>query len=670
MGIQTNSIITNLQAANTARHYGIVTDQRAKSTEKLSSGYRINRAADDAAGLAISEKMRRQIRGLAQSADNIMEGVGFVQVADGALNEIHDMLGRISEISVKAANETLTDVDRGYLDSEVQQIKTECDRIFQETSFNERLIWKANEVMQIGVQQEPAVSQSGGGTGFDITLANYDKIPANGFTVSADAGTGVTISWTDYNNNVHTTEAVSFDTLKANNYSFQLADHFGPKTGANADLYDTAGNPVFNHTISFMPNTEATDEEIANAIDGVNISTGASVSMTPSWEGADTSGKLNFSGCWLDYPAAYASRHNDSSGYGFDSADDTFLEPSLTANGGQSNLTTKPSAATVDAAKTDNTGWAFSFNMKGIGPVTGTCTSISYYSDDGDPEDEGRWWQWNYDYSNPSNKWKSQIGRSESGTMAGLMNTLTGNNGLLSKNPTSGESGMNDGTGNVTMYFELTSQNDFSYAGNTSNRVGGFYLSFTVGQTDTQQSVLDRINTALNNTTILDFYKESASSDYASFSSLYPNANTIDTPVYGGVCHIPIQAGPEKDTVIDIDYEELSLFRLGIASTNVRTVQGANKAIDDVKKAGEIVSEQRAQFGAYQNRLEHAYATNKNTEENTQAAESKIRDTDMATEMVTKSKQDILAQVGESMITQANQNKQGLLNVIGGGSSQ
>ncbi|MBR4760074.1 MAG: hypothetical protein IK078_08030 [Lachnospiraceae bacterium] len=388
--------------------------------------------------------------------------------------------------------------------------------------------------------------------------------------------------------------------------------------------------------------------------------------MDPAWEGADTSGKLGFSGCWLDYPAAYASRHNDSTGYGFDSADDTFLEPSLTANGGQSNLTTKPSATTVESAKTDTTGWTFTFHMKGIGTVKAECTAISYYGNDEDPEDEGRWWQWNYDAQNPSNKWKSQIGRYESGNLAGLMKTLTGDTGILSQNPATGESGMNDGTGRVSLHFDLTAENPYSYAGNTSNHVGAFYLSFNVDQTDTQQSVLDRINQALNDTTILDFHKDSATSDYANFSSLYPNSVSIDTPVYGGMCNIPIQAGPEKDTVIDISYEELGLFQLGIASTNVRTVQGANKAIDDLKKAEQVVSEQRAQFGAYQNRLEHAYATNKNTEENTQAAESKIRDTDMATEMVNQSKQGILAQAGEQMITQANQNKQGLLNLIGG----
>lgn len=105
----------NLSAMNAQRQYNIVGNSKAKSVEKLSSGYRINRAADDAAGLAISEKMRRQIRGLSQAVSNCQDGISMVQTADGALAEVHEMLDRCSELSVKAANGTLTDTDRGFI---------------------------------------------------------------------------------------------------------------------------------------------------------------------------------------------------------------------------------------------------------------------------------------------------------------------------------------------------------------------------------------------------------------------------------------------------------------------------------------------------------------------------------------------------------------------------
>ena len=139
----------NLQAMNTQRQFGLVNRTMSKTTEKLSSGYKINRAADDAAGLAISEKMRRQIRGLTQASTNCQDGISFSQVADGALNEVHDMLQRINELSVKAANGTLTSDDRAYIDSEVQQIKDEMGRVFETTSFNERLIFVEPYVPEI-----------------------------------------------------------------------------------------------------------------------------------------------------------------------------------------------------------------------------------------------------------------------------------------------------------------------------------------------------------------------------------------------------------------------------------------------------------------------------------------------------------------------------------------
>ena len=114
----------NLLAENANRQLNVSSKRNAKTTEKLSSGYRINRAADDAAGLSISEKMRRQIRGLHQTVDNISEGVGYVQTAEGALNEVHDMLQRMNELAVKAANGTNTEEDRAYIDSEVYSCPT------------------------------------------------------------------------------------------------------------------------------------------------------------------------------------------------------------------------------------------------------------------------------------------------------------------------------------------------------------------------------------------------------------------------------------------------------------------------------------------------------------------------------------------------------------------
>ena len=128
----------NLTAMNSNRMLGITTSAQAKSTEKLSSGYKINRAADDAAGLSISEKMRRQVRGLTQASLNAQDGISMVQTAEGALTEVHDMLQRMNELAVKAENGTLKTDDRDYINSEVQQLLSEINRVASTTTFNEQ----------------------------------------------------------------------------------------------------------------------------------------------------------------------------------------------------------------------------------------------------------------------------------------------------------------------------------------------------------------------------------------------------------------------------------------------------------------------------------------------------------------------------------------------------
>lgn len=145
----------NLTAMNSNRMLGLTQSSQAKSTEKLSSGYKINRAADDAAGLSISEKMRRQIRGLTQASLNASDGISCVQTAEGALNEVHDMLQRINELAVKGENGTLTSVDRSYIQSEVKQLMSEIDRVQSTTTFNEQNLLDGsftNKGLQVGAE--------------------------------------------------------------------------------------------------------------------------------------------------------------------------------------------------------------------------------------------------------------------------------------------------------------------------------------------------------------------------------------------------------------------------------------------------------------------------------------------------------------------------------------
>ena len=158
----------NLRAMNSNRMLGLTASSQAKSTEKLSSGYKINRAADDAAGLAISEKMRRQVRGLTQASANAQDGVSCVQTAEGALNEVHDMLQRMNELAVKAANGTNQSEDQSYIQKEVDQLISEIDRVSNTSTFNEKMLLDgtfSKVSLQVG-------SESAAGNQIEITIAS------------------------------------------------------------------------------------------------------------------------------------------------------------------------------------------------------------------------------------------------------------------------------------------------------------------------------------------------------------------------------------------------------------------------------------------------------------------------------------------------------------------
>ena len=135
----------NMQAMNANRMLNVTTSTQAKATEKLSSGYKINRAADDAAGLTISEKMRKQIKGLDRASTNAEDGVSSVQTAEGALTEVHSMLQRMNELAVQASNGTNSESDRSAIQDEIDQLTTEIDRVSETTKFNETYLLKGED---------------------------------------------------------------------------------------------------------------------------------------------------------------------------------------------------------------------------------------------------------------------------------------------------------------------------------------------------------------------------------------------------------------------------------------------------------------------------------------------------------------------------------------------
>ena len=165
----------NMSALNSNRMLGVTAGTISKTTEKLSSGYKINRAADDAAGLSISEKMRRQIRGLTQASLNAQDGISCVQTAEGALAEVEEMLQRMNELAVKAENGTLTADDRNAIDAEVKQLVSEIDRVASTTTFNEQNLLDgsfSNKALQVG-------AESGQHIDMKIEAMNKDALQLN-----------------------------------------------------------------------------------------------------------------------------------------------------------------------------------------------------------------------------------------------------------------------------------------------------------------------------------------------------------------------------------------------------------------------------------------------------------------------------------------------------------
>ena len=171
----------NLTAMNTNRQLGITTGAQAKSTEKLSSGYRINRAGDDAAGLSISEKMRSQIRGLDKASTNAQDGISAIQVAEGALNETHSILQRMNELATQAANDTNTETDREAIKAEIDQLVSEIDRIQSTTQFNTMNLLDGDftgKNLQVGALSGQVIA---------ISIGNMDAATLGVNTLSVDS---------------------------------------------------------------------------------------------------------------------------------------------------------------------------------------------------------------------------------------------------------------------------------------------------------------------------------------------------------------------------------------------------------------------------------------------------------------------------------------------------
>ena len=265
----------NLTAMNSNRMLGLTQSTQAKSTEKLSSGYRINRAADDAAGLAISEKMRKQIRGLTQASANAQDGISAVQTAEGALNEVQDMLQRMNELAVKAANGTNSKSDRSAIQDEIDQLQTEIDRVSTTTKFNETYLLKG--VASDGKAGKLTYSTANGAVSDIDAATGIKEITAT--SAAATSGAANTSDGTKYTKT----------TLAFNSKSYTVVEEVKPSTSEctkslgfealKKELEKTSGVKVYASMEEAMKAIRADNAAEIKSVSSVTDSTGTKVKV-------------------------------------------------------------------------------------------------------------------------------------------------------------------------------------------------------------------------------------------------------------------------------------------------------------------------------------------------------------------------------------------------------
>ena len=496
----------NLQAMNANRMLNITTGSQSKSAEKLSSGYRINRAADDAAGLSISEKMRKQIRGLDQASTNAEDGVSAVQTAEGALTEVHSMLQRMNELAVQASNGTNSQTDRDAIQSEIEQLTTEIDRVAETTKFNETYLLKGDAdgaTKTINLEAHDA--------GLKGALKNNGDGTAT-FTMDAlNDGDSVTIGGKSYKIGSKVADIknkVAADPANAKDVKVTIGGQEFLIDKAGTDIKDAAGNKLY----------------VASAADATTAAT-------------------------------------------FDASKSTFT--------------------TTDSFKSTGTGTP-TINNNAL-----TLANL-----------------------------KELVKAGVKVTVDGKSYTAIDDNGNgVDKNDSS----------------LITAEHAYSLAQKellTANQIG---------DTENNAEVTDNTD--------------------GTFDIKVAKAKVAEK------LNFNLHVGSDADMTnkINVNIETMNSSYLGIKGLNVSDDTGvsATYAVDAIADALQKVSDQRSSLGAVQNRLEHTIANLDNVVENTTSAESRIRDVDMAEEMVEYSKNNILAQAGQSMLAQANQATQGVLSLLG-----
>ena len=553
----------NLMAMNANRMLGITTKTVSGSTEKLSSGYQINRAADDAAGLAISEKMRKQVRGLTQSASNAEDGISCVQTAEGALAEVQDMLQRMNELCVQAANGTNSTSDRQYIQDELDQLVSEIDRIAETTKFNETFLLK-------GDQTGPTTS---------VYITNYS---------------------TTFTRN--TIPNLKNPTTYCMNYA-----------GTN--------------------NIYVVDKKV--------LSSGPSIAL-----GADKIGKGNDMTRYLSKTTTTINK-----GQGVLNTDDyvAFINAELDSDAAKGKDLYVDGSTSVVKARQEL--YIYNTANSTVTHITKDTDMTQYLDDNNTMLDQYRLVDVLDGANGTSDRVKEQMLNNKD---------FTWTDEYLERAESLQKLYNADGQ-------EISGIALNQYFDKNGNYTGGLY-------TTAQARVSDEVFSSTSTTVYKNALAYAQTKGLEAPSTIAKYITQSSQQVAEGLTfNLHVGAQSDRRNKISATIDTLTAAGIGIdklASYNIgivdETGNNATDAIDVVGEALQQISRQRSALGAVQNRLEHTVNNLDNIVENTTAAESAIRDTDMAEEMVRNANANILQQAGQAMLAQANQANQGVLSLLQG----
>ena len=568
----------NMSAMNANRMLGITNSSLAKSTEKLSSGYKINRAADDAAGLSISEKMRSQIRGLNKASSNAQDGISLIQTAEGALNESHSILQRMRELSVQASNGTETDDDREAVQKEISQLQDELTRISSTTEFN------TMKLLDGSLGSKSASSQGATLTGSGVATFGAAKLTTDDIKASKLANlAGSTVK----------------DTFEIDGQKFTV--DWG-KGEAREFLAKYASD--YNTTNMTGVQTKSLASDLESVLNKAAADAGISGTVSVK---STAQGVLEIK----------SNNENEDSSFGFVGTDATKVDTTKGDSvagasfgailmGTDDTNTNKMVDASQKFANTVAANSNFTMTINGTEVKATITKALNEGADMAGTNSVAKEVQ---------DAVQAAVGAYNTAIGTGSSTALTATDFTVTANK--------DGSLNVV------------YGGDVEN------VSFSFGEFTDSNGTTGTTATKLGLTN-----KQSASA----------------TSNKG----IELQIGANEGQTMEFTIDDMSAAALGVDGNKVdlATQDGAQKATTTIDAAIKKVSAQRSKLGAVQNRLEHTIANLDTAAENTQTSESRIRDTDMAEEMVAYSKNNILLQAGQSMLAQANQSNQGVLSLL------